>query len=104
MEDGQGRDMVRVSRMAPISLGAHGDYGYRRLGRDRPRRCDQRPGQHARDLRTVPREMTEPAPLFVAAFDGQPPQQFPTLQAAMYWAEGLESPAGLCRVSFPRCH
>jgi hypothetical protein len=38
--------------------------------------------------------MTEAAPLFDAVFDGQPPQQFITLQAAMTWVEGLESPTG----------
>jgi hypothetical protein len=38
--------------------------------------------------------MTEAAPLFEAAFDGQPPQQFTTLQAAMAWAEGLETLTG----------
>ena len=31
---------------------------------------------------------------FHAVFDGQEPQTFPTLQAAMFWAEDLERPTG----------
>lgn len=38
--------------------------------------------------------MTEAAPVFDAVFDNQPPQQFITLQDAMFWAEGLETPTG----------
>jgi hypothetical protein len=38
--------------------------------------------------------MTQPAPVFDAVFDGQPLRQFITLQAAMAWAEGLETPTG----------
>ncbi len=38
--------------------------------------------------------MTEAAPVFDAVFDGHEPQQFITLQAAMAWAEGLETPTG----------
>ncbi len=38
--------------------------------------------------------MTEATPVFEAVFDGQPLQQFITLQAAMAWSEDLESPTG----------
>ncbi len=31
---------------------------------------------------------------FLAQLDGQEPQTFPTLQAAMFWAEDLDSPTG----------
>jgi hypothetical protein len=35
------------------------------------------------------------APEFVADFVGQQPRRFPTLQAAMAWAEGLDDPTGV---------
>lgn len=38
--------------------------------------------------------MTEAAPLFDAVFEGQPPQQFITLQDAMNWVEDLDRPTG----------
>jgi hypothetical protein len=38
--------------------------------------------------------MTEAGPLFDAAFEGQPPQQFITLQNAMNWVEDLDHPTG----------
>jgi hypothetical protein len=38
--------------------------------------------------------MTESDPVFDAVFDGQPPQQFLTLQDAMNWAEDLDRPTG----------
>lgn len=38
--------------------------------------------------------MTESAPLFDAVFEGQPPQQFITLQNAMNWVEDLDRPNG----------
>jgi hypothetical protein len=38
--------------------------------------------------------MTEAAPLFGAVFEGQPPQQFITLQNAMNWVEDLDRPTG----------
>jgi hypothetical protein len=41
--------------------------------------------------------MTPAAPLFEAYFDGEPPQAFLTLQAAMFWAEHLDRPTGTIR-------
>lgn len=38
--------------------------------------------------------MTDTAPLFDAVFEGQPPQQFTTLQDAMNWVEDLDRPTG----------
>jgi hypothetical protein len=38
--------------------------------------------------------MTEPAPLFEAVFEGQPPQKFITLQNAMNWVEDLDHLTG----------
>lgn len=50
------------------------------------------PGTDAHSLRK--REMTEDTPVFDALFNGEPPQQFLTLQDAMFWVEDLDSPTG----------